>query len=296
MAMKRVKLIISPVSRPAWVKRYVPSVLNRLREGGLEVEEELTRDPGDPARLARASRDRFDAVIMAGGDGSINETMNALCGSDTPVGILPFGTTNVFAREMRIPLNPLAAAEAFLKGRVKTFDMGMLGERRFLLMASYGFDAMALRRNREFLKRVFGRYSYVLAGIGGWPFYRDVPIEVYIDDAEEPETVNFAVFSNSKCYAGDFQVAPRADMHDGLLDVTLFYTRGRLGVAKAFVGIFTGTHVKKPWVKMLRARKIRFKTAAMELFQIDGDFVDAEGSEITVQDSAIRVVVPEKSL
>lgn len=292
MAMKRVKLIVSPVSRPSWMKRYIPAVLKTLKEGGLEVEDELTRKPGDPARLARDSRGRFDAVIMAGGDGSVNETMNALCGTDTPVGILPFGTTNVFAREMKIPLNPVAAAETFLRGRVETFDMGMLGERRFLLMASFGFDTLALKHNSDFLKKIFGRYSYVIAGFLLWPFYKDIPLQVYIDGAEEPETVNFAVFSNAKCYAGDFRVAPLADMRDGLLDVALFHTRGRLGVARALIGIFTGTHTKKNWVRTLRARRIRFKTSAMDRFQIDGDFLDAQGDEITVQDGAIRVVVP----
>ena len=81
-------------------------------------------------------------------------------------------------------------------------------------------------------------------------------------------------------------------MKDGLLDVALFRTRGRLGVAKALIGIFTGTHVKRSWVQMVRARRIRFKTPAMDRFQIDGDFLDAEGDVITVQDGAIRVVIP----
>jgi len=292
---KKVMLVVSPVSRPRWVARYIPEVQGILEGAGIEVDLHFTRGPGDPARLAKEAEGCCDAVIMAGGDGSINETMNALFGSPLPVGIIPLGTVNVFAREMGIPLRPPEAARAFLKSTVKTFDMGRIGKRRFLLMASYGFDVQGMRKNPALLKKIFGRYSYVITCLSLIPFYRDREIEVFLDGEDAPPVrATFAVFSNSKYYAGNYIVAPEADMQDGLLDLTLFRCPGRLGLFKIFFSFIRGNHLSKPWVRTGRTDRVRFKAADPKLFQIDGDPLDPTENEIAVDKNAIRVVVPEK--
>jgi diacylglycerol kinase (ATP) len=293
VAIKKVRLIVNPVSRPSRVKRAIPSVMRILEDAGSEVEKATTRAPGDPGRLALDAKGKVDAVLIAGGDGSINEAMNALRDSDTPVGVIPIGTVNVFAREMGIPLDPRKAADAFVHGRVQRFDMGRIGNRYFLLMASYGFDVLALRRNPGILKRISGRYSYALTGLFLIPFYRVPPIEVVPDGAEDVHTACFAIFSNSKCYAGEYEVAPEADMHDGLLDATLFCIPGRLGLLKIFSSLLKGNHLKKPWVKTFKAAKMTFRTPDLDLFQVDGDPIRPETGEIAVERDAIQVVVPE---
>lgn len=292
MSFKKVLLIVSPVSRPSWVIRYIPQVVGVLEEGGAAVEQAVTRGPGDPARLAGEARGRFDAVVMAGGDGSINEVLNALAGSDTPAGIIPIGTVNVFAREMGIPLHPVRAAEAFLAGRARTFDMGRIGDRGFLLMASFGFDVLVLRRTPRLLKRLLGRYAYVVASLALLPFYRSEPLEVFVDEEEKPHTACFAVFSNAKQYAGKYVVAPEADMNDGVLDVTLIARPGRVAVLQTALGLVSGNLHRKPWVTTVKARRIRLRTGAMELFQVDGDYLTPSSGEIDVQRDAVRVVVP----
>jgi YegS/Rv2252/BmrU family lipid kinase len=289
---KKVMLVVSPVSRPAWVRRYIPKVLDTLKAAGMDVERFVTKGPGDPGRLAREEGGRFDAVLVAGGDGSINETMNALCGTPTPVGILPFGTVNVFAREMGIPLRPLEAARTFITCRERAFDMGRIGDRRFLLMASFGFDVLALRRTPKVMKRLFGRYGYLITSFCIYPFYRDREIEVFLGEDETPQRAHFAVFSNSRYYAGNYVVAPKADMEDGLLDVTLFCCPGRRGLWKIFTSFLKGDHLEKPWVKTARVSRVRFQTRDPDLMQIDGDPIDPDEQEITVEARAIRVAVP----
>jgi YegS/Rv2252/BmrU family lipid kinase len=296
VTFKKVRLIISPVSRPAWVKRYLPGVKRILREGGAEVEDCITQGPGDPARLAKGARGRFDAVVVAGGDGSINEALNALAGSETPLGIIPLGTVNVFAREMDIPLHPVKAAEVFLKSEAKAFDLGRMGERRFLLMASYGFDVWTLKCNTNLLKRLFGRYSYVITSLFLVPFYRDKPIQVYLDDESKPRRATFAVFSNARKYAGNHVLVPDADMHDGKLDVVLIDCPGRLGLFKIFLAVLRGAHLEKPWSYMAQARRVRFETSSMDLFQIDGDAITPSTTEIAVEPAAVRVAVPSAAL
>jgi YegS/Rv2252/BmrU family lipid kinase len=292
VAFKKVRLIVSPVSRPAWVRRHLSGVLETLRGGGIEVEDRITRGPGEPARLAEEAVGRYDAVVVAGGDGCINEALNVLAGSETPLGIIPFGTVNVFAREMDIPIHPVKAAEVFLTSEVKAFDVGRIAERRFLLMASYGFDVWTLRANPGLLKRLFGRYSYVITSLFLIPFHRDKPIEVLLDDEAESRRATFAVFSNAKKYAGNHAMAPDADMQDGKLDVVLIDCPGRLGLFKIFLAVLCRNHLSKPWCRLARAERIRFDTEAMELFQIDGDALTPSAKEIVVEPAAIRLAVP----
>ena len=292
MAFKRIKLVISPVSRPSWVRRYIPGVVDVFESAGIEVEKVVTQCAGDLARLVKEADCDCDAVVIAGGDGSINEALNVLHGSSMPVGIIPFGTVNVFAREMGIPLHPVKAARAFLAGNIRSFDLGRVAGRYFFLMVSFGFDVFVLRRNPSFLKKIFGRYAFVLTGIYSIPFFKEEPIEVYLDDEKTSFTAYFAVFSNARYYAGEYLVAPKADMNDGLLDVVLFSARGPLGIIRVVASFMKGTHLKKSWVKVAQCRRIRFKTRAKDYFQVDGDPFEVCESEITIERSAIRVVVP----
>lgn len=292
MAYKKVMLIVNPVSRPSLVKRRLPQVQNLLREGGLDLQTCITRAAGDPAHLAREAREKSDAVIVAGGDGSINEALGSLAGSSIPLGIIPFGTVNVFAREIGLPLDPIQAAGAFFKSSVQLFDLGRLGTRPFILMVGYGFDGWALRRNPRFLKRIFGRYSYVLSSLFLLPFYRDEPIRIELEENTRPLKAHFALFCNSSRYAGDYRVAKEADMQDGLLDLVLFNCPGRLGVLKTFISIFSGSHRNKTWIQTVRAKRLCFSTRGVDRFQIDGDPVRTDARELYVEPAAVRVIAP----
>jgi diacylglycerol kinase (ATP) len=234
-------------------------------------------------------------VLVAGGDGCLNEVMNALAGTDMPVGIIPFGTVNVFAREMGIPLNPVEGARAFLAGQAEFFDLGCLGDRRFLLMVSYGFDVVALRHNPGLLKRLVGKYAYVLTGLVFFPFYDNRPIRVFLDDDETPIDAYFALFANSRLYAGSHVVARGADMQDGLLDVVLITRPGKATLLKGSLAVMRGNLVDKPWVVSRQVKSIRFEAPNRDLFQMDGDVIGPDANEITIEPKAIRVVVPRSS-
>jgi len=273
------------------VKKYLSPVIRILEEGGLVVEACTTRGAGDPARLAREVDGQVDAVLVAGGDGSINEAIHALAGKSTPIGILPFGTVNVFAREMGVPLHPLKAARAFLESRVQSFDVGRIGERRFLLMASYGFDARILRSTPSRLKRIFGRYAYAITAFLLIPTYKNAPLQVFTGQEASPIKAHFALFSNARCYAGNYVVAPDADMQDGFLDLLLFNSPGRLGLFRIALAITSSRLQAKSWITRIRANQIRLESHEPDLFQIDGDPIRIIGDTITVEPSGIQMVI-----
>jgi YegS/Rv2252/BmrU family lipid kinase len=290
--MKKLLWIVNPVSRPGRTRRSIPVVEDLLRRAGYDVEISVTQTAGDPQRIAAEAAKRAEVLLVAGGDGTVSEVLNALTDDELPLGFIPLGTTNVYARELGIPLDPVAAAQAFLKGRPRSFDLGLLGDQRFLIMASYGFDAWAVRHTSLRIKKVLGRYIYPLTGILGFPFYRPEPIEIIPEDGSEPVVATFAVFSNARRYAGEFIAAPDADMHDGLLDVVCWTKGGRLGAAMGVVNLFLGRLAGKPWLKIFQAPSVRFSTKRPECFQVDGDPADGTSGRIEIRSNAFRLIVP----
>ena len=112
-----------------------------LRQQQWQVDLRLTEEAGDATRLAReAAAEHSDVVIAAGGDGTINEVIQGLAGTETALGVLPLGTVNVWACEMAIPLDGTGAVDVLVHGKIRCIDLGRMNERYFLLMAGIGLD------------------------------------------------------------------------------------------------------------------------------------------------------------
>src|SRR5579884_2528085 len=147
-----------------------------LRAQGWQVDLKLTQAAGDARRLAQEAVDqRVAMVVVAGGDGTINEVIQALAGSETALGVLPGGTVNVWAREVGIPLDIAGAREVLIHGQIRSIDLGRVNERYFLLMAGIGLDGEVTHAiERQPVKRL-GLIAYLFVGawLGlGYPAFR----------------------------------------------------------------------------------------------------------------------------
>src|SRR5438552_602963 len=122
-------------------RQQIEETLSFLRQHGWQVDLRMTRAAGDAQRLAReAVEQKLQVGIAVGGDGTINEIIQELAGSDTALGVLPSGTVNVWAREVGIPLDNNGARDVLLHGQIKRVDLGNASERYFLLMVGIGLD------------------------------------------------------------------------------------------------------------------------------------------------------------
>ncbi|MEN9937391.1 MAG: hypothetical protein RLZZ387_3970, partial [Chloroflexota bacterium] len=152
------------------------------RESGWQVDLRPTEGPGDGTRIAReAAEEGYDVVVAAGGDGTINEVVNGLAGTRAALAPLPVGTMNVWARELGLPLQPRATAEALLQARVRSIDLGRAGSRYFLLMAGVGFDAAVVGEVRSPEKRRLGILAYVLRAVTVALRFRGARARVVVD-------------------------------------------------------------------------------------------------------------------
>ena len=167
----RARIIVNPASGSATeaTLRELRETARWLTEHGLPSELRLTRGPGHATELAReATGAGLEMVVAAGGDGTVNDVIQALAGHTTALGVLPVGTVNVWAREMGISLTATEARETLLHGVRRRVDLGRAGQRYFLMMAGIGFDAEVARRvERGPLKRIGLKLAGLYRGGGG---------------------------------------------------------------------------------------------------------------------------------
>jgi diacylglycerol kinase family enzyme len=283
-------------------------VIHKALSADHDVVLKETNRRGHAARLAQgAAADGLDAAIVLGGDGTLNEAANGLAGSQTALGVLPGGSTNVFARTIGMANDPIEATSQLLSalaaGSVKTVGLGRANARYFLFHAGIGFDAAVVRRVEEMasLKRYFGPALFVMATLMTWangydrrrPAFSLRAGETVIDDGY------FCVCLNTDPYtflgSRPLHLAPGTSA-DSDLSVVTFETlalRTMLPVLASALGegdkVARHRHVSV--VQGIHAATVKGHRPVP--YQLDGDFVgESDQIELTWAAGALSVVVP----
>ncbi|WP_421707547.1 diacylglycerol/lipid kinase family protein [Algihabitans sp.] len=294
-SVRRVQVIFNPTAGGAKRQKY-HAVLDRLLRAGVEVDERPTGRRGDAeAFAAELERGACDRLVVAGGDGTINEAINGLGqnragGGTTPLALLPLGTANVLAMEIGLSTSAARVARAILDGPVQPVTLGEANGRRFTLMAGVGFDAHVVARVSKGLKRRLGKGAYIyetLRQIGRFDF----PVySIRIDDVEE--SAASAVIANARYYGGRFVIAPEARLETGELQVCLFDTPGRGAALKYAAALFLGLLPRLGDFRIVAGRQIRIQGPTEDPIQGDGDIIAALPAEIRVLPDALNLVFP----
>lgn len=228
----RATLIYNPVSGTHNIGAALPGVATVLREYGWQIDVQATQQAGDLQRLAAQARNQHqDVVLVAGGDGSINEAANALANSPVALGVLPSGTANVWARQIGVPV-PLPlypqqlidAARSMAEGIIRPIDLGCANGRYFVLWAGVGLDAHVtaqIEPRPPWVKR-FGIVGYTWRAFWIAAKYRGTRLTITIDQREIGCRALMVLISNAQLYGGIVKAAPDARLDDGWLDVSIF--------------------------------------------------------------------------
>ncbi|MGH2351585.1 MAG: diacylglycerol/lipid kinase family protein [Chloroflexota bacterium] len=287
----RVVLLVNPVAgmRPA----AVGEIETVLRSRGASVETVVTTQPGEGTAIARRTAARsVDVLLACGGDGTLNEAVNGLAGTDTALAVIPAGTMNVWAREVGIPADPARAAALLWTGERRRIDLGRAGERYFLLMAGIGFDADVAAQVTRPEKRRWGPLAYVGRGIVTavrWPRQR---MWLLIDGRPLRRRILFLVVGNTRLYGGVVNITHRAVADDGLLDVCLFGGQGMAEKLAHALRIFTRSHTRHRTVEYYRVQRLTLVTRPRVSVQVDGDTIGTTPMTFEAVPRALKVVVP----
>src|SRR5436305_9324712 len=276
--------------------RHFDETLAFLRAQGWKAELWYTQSAGDGEELARkAVKQQVNLVIAAGGDGTINEIIQGLAGSETALGVLPGGTVNVWARELGIPLDDTRARNVLVHGQTRRIDLGCVNGRYFLLMVGIGFDGevtQAVEGNP--LKRL-GVLGYTLAVLWLGPRYRGFPVVAQIDRYVVKTRALQIFVGNTQLYAGAVKFTWQARCDDGLLDLCIVRKLnlwGRLVVARDFI---LRSSQRRLWVRYATFKTLKIETPAPIPYQIDGEAGGYTPAELSVAPGILKVIVPQKT-
>ncbi len=285
-------IIHNPVSGRKGAHGLVSDLAASLRRLGCEVRVAPTQRAGEATALAaQAVLDRYPLVIAAGGDGTVNEVLQSLVGTDVALGVLPVGTVNLWAAESGMPSDPAALAAQLDRGASRLIDVGRADSRYFLLMAGLGFDATVVANVSVPLKRRIGRASYAVAAARLAPSYRGARIRLCLDGREERMTALQVLIGNTRRYAGNWQPSPDALADDGLLDVMVITgERFWAGVPQLGSLLPGGTRLGQP-VFRRKAAEIVIESNPLLPMQLDGDSSAMAATRIVVIRRALKVVV-----
>jgi len=297
-------IVYNPAAGPRDVKRELKRVRRELVRRGWSIEIETTRLRGDASLLARqAARAGLDAVWVAGGDGTASEAVNGLVGSETALGILPVGTGNIWARQLRLPIYTIThpfrlreAAIAQVEGQVRAVDVGQLNDRYFLLWAGIGFGAQVTTELEPRSRRTkrLGALPYAIAAIMLAREFSGVRTNAVLDGRLVRGRTILILVSNIQMYAF-FRVARQAQLDDGLLDVFVFKGLGLSYTIRHAAKILSGRHLQDPRVVQRQARQITVWTEEPMAVQVDGDPVGTTPVSLRVVPRAIRILVPPRA-
>jgi YegS/Rv2252/BmrU family lipid kinase len=269
----------------------VTRMVDALRARGITVTPQVTTGPADATRLTAAALEaRVDLVIVHGGDGTVNEAMQVLVGTSTPLAVWPGGTSNVLARELALPGGMDLLADVIAAERTRRVSVGRAGERYFLLMAGVGLDADIVRAVHPGLKRLTGEGAYWMAGLRQLTDWHPVPFLLETEAGQHSAT--FAVVANAPSYGGGLRFAPEARMDDDLLDVCLFDAMQRHRFARYLAAAFTGSHLGMPGVTYLKTRRVVVHGDASRFVQVDGELLGPLPVSFECVPDALSLVVP----
>jgi YegS/Rv2252/BmrU family lipid kinase len=234
----------------------------------------------------------FDLVVVVGGDGTVDEVVAGLDGTDIPVGIIPLGTANVLSLDLNIPQNPVEAAHTIVAGRTRSVDVGYINGRPFVLMASAGFDAFTVHSTEPRIKVWTGKLAYVFSALWSALAYRWKRLTVEVPEEGIRDSGYLAIASNSRYYGGRVNFDPEIRIDDGKLDLLLFKKASILEVFRTLMALLVRAPLRPSELAVYRSRRFVLSAKSRMYLQVDGDKVPDHEADIGIGPGRLRVFVP----
>lgn len=291
------------IANPASGTQAAPWLATRAQEllqaAGKLVELRLTAAPGDARRFAaEAVAQGVPAVVGCGGDGTFQEIATALDGAPAALGLLPSGRCNDFARAvgLRASASPEELVRVLLAGRRRALDLGALGEKRFLTVATLGFDSEVSRfveTHRLWLK---GTSAYLYGVLRVLMRFKAPMVRLQGDFGSYQGRVLLAATGNTPSYGGAMRITPGAKPDDGILQVCVVKEVSAFTVLRILPRVLKGTHVTHPAVTLLETRALEIETPeGPQWVCADGETLGQTPCRLEVKPKALQVIAPEQA-
>lgn len=290
--VRKVHLIVNPTSGLSRGPGHLEAFRGALRGAGVEIVEQRTEGPGHARELAReACRHCGDALVAAGGDGTVNEVVNGMALASMPLATLPLGTSNILARDLVIPFDPVDAAGVVLGGRCRNLDVGLVNGRRFLMVVGVGWDAHVVNAVSRTRRGHLGKHRYLLPVGQAVLTYRFPRLTASIDGGP-PVRATVAFACNTRNYAAFFSLTPDARPDDRKLDFLVLREGSRRDMVRWIWAAFAATLPRYRETIYRQGRELLVTADEPVPYQIDGDPGGTTPVRISMEQGTLEVIVP----
>jgi YegS/Rv2252/BmrU family lipid kinase len=272
--------------------KLLPQVEQELRAQSLAYRVVQTESLEHGIDEARRGADAGEVPVVMSGDGLVGQIGGALAGTDATLGIVPGGRGNDLARVLGIPSDPVQAVRVLAAGEGRKIDVGDANGRRFLGVASCGFDSEANRIANE-TRLVRGNLVYAYAAIRALIAWRAARFTLVLDGGDRLVYDGYSVAAaNSRAFGGGMFVAPHAELDDGRLDVITVSDVSKLRYVRGLPKAFKGTHLANEEVGEHRAATVEISADRNFAVYADGEHLTDLPATVTVLPGALRVLAP----
>ncbi len=286
---RKALFVINPISGGK-KKDDVPDLIKKHLDAGIKATVVYSDGPAHARQLAKEGSDKFDIIVAVGGDGTVNEVASAIVGTDTILGIVPYGSGNGLARFLGISMNAPKAIAALNTTRVEVIDSATLNGRPFFNMAGMGFDAHISEVFSHGKKRGF--ITYLVSSIQEFSKYKPESYDIEVDGALYKREAFMLSFANSSQYGNNAHISPNASVQDGLLDVCVIKEFPSWRLFEMGIRMLTKTTENTGYLEIIRGKHIRVKRAGPGPAHLDGEpHISAAETEIELVPGSLRVIV-----
>jgi diacylglycerol kinase (ATP) len=291
---RRVLFIVNPISGEKLLRWINSQGLKILRSRFLEMDVIQTKYAGHAPLIVEENLNNYDIFVAVGGDGTANEVAGKLIGTDKIFSILPSGSGNGCARELRLPTLGLGLINLLVKGVTKYMDVIYVNGRHSINVSGIGYDAIIAKRFNKRESR--GIFNYALIILRSFFFYKPHYYHFFVD-GEEVNTKAFLIcFANTRQFGNNAYIAPAAKHDDGLIEVVVIKPFPKRYSFRFAFFILTGKINRSRYITTYQCKQVLFDSKNVNWFHIDGDPVKLRGPvEITIQHEAVRVFDTKRS-
>ena len=233
----------------------------------------LTKAPGDARALAEWGVGQgFGTIVAAGGDGTINEVVNGLAGTEAALGVLPIGTMNVFSKEHDLPEKLDKAWAVIRAGNLREIDLLAANGTHFIQLAGVGLDAQVVKETTWESKKNLGPLSYLISAA---QIAARTPPKLAVEAGGRISEGSFVLIGNGRYYGAKITLFPKARVDDGLLDVLIFKNIGYLDIAKYLAGVLVGRHTGMDGVEYFQVSEATVRSEEDVPVEVDGELSGA---------------------
>ncbi|RQD76483.1 MAG: diacylglycerol kinase family lipid kinase [Candidatus Syntrophonatronum acetioxidans] len=296
--------IINPVAGRGRTKDIWPQAKKIMEEKNLDFLEIYTEKRGHASQIAQQLKGRgMPRIIVVGGDGTLHEVINGLAwGEERPeevireftLGMIPTGTGSDFYRSLKVPLDPLKAARGLFHSKALSLDLGKINEVFFFNVAGVGFDARVAQEINLNFKWTSGATAYVLALFKVLLTYRNLNLEIVLDEGETITTKSLLLaVGNARYYGGGMCIVPSALLDDGYFHLCIIGDIGKGELLWNLPKIFSGRHVEHKKVREVKAQRIEIRARERAVIHADGELSGYLPVRISILPGSLKFLVPQ---